>query len=128
MWRIGIKINLTQVGEICGLIHDIGKFSNEFQNYIKSANGLIPESDPNWIDYNSLRGKINHSTAGSKLLKVLIKSDDKLFKVLFELISLVTVSHHSGLIDCIDIEGNDVLSTRLNNDPFTSSLGERPRL
>ncbi len=40
------KIDLKEVGEVIGLYHDFGKVSREFQNYIRSANGLInPDED-----------------------------------------------------------------------------------
>ncbi|KAF0121192.1 MAG: metal dependent phosphohydrolase, partial [bacterium] len=40
------KIGLKEQGEIIGLLHDIGKASQEFQQYIKSAVGLInPDKD-----------------------------------------------------------------------------------
>ena len=35
------KIQLGSVGELMGLLHDIGKYSREFQGYIMSAEGLI---------------------------------------------------------------------------------------
>ena len=35
------KIGLRESGELLGLLHDLGKASKEFQNYIKSANDLI---------------------------------------------------------------------------------------
>ena len=31
------KIGLDRVGELLGLLHDLGKYSQEFQTYLKSA-------------------------------------------------------------------------------------------
>ena len=33
------KIQLDLAGELMGLLHDLGKYSQEFQAYIKSAEG-----------------------------------------------------------------------------------------
>ena len=35
------KINLPKSGELIGLLHDFGKYSRQFQNYINSAQGNI---------------------------------------------------------------------------------------
>ena len=39
--RFASKIGLGEQGKIVGLLHDIGKASIEFLNYIKSANQMI---------------------------------------------------------------------------------------
>ena len=41
------KINASDAGELIGLLHDFGKYSADFQNYIGSATGKInPEIIP----------------------------------------------------------------------------------
>ena len=44
------KIGLKEHGEIIGLLHDIGKASQEFQLYIKSAVGLINPDEDDYVD------------------------------------------------------------------------------
>ena len=44
------KIGLQEQGEIIGLLHDIGKASQEFQLYIKSAVGLIHPDEDDYVD------------------------------------------------------------------------------
>ncbi len=40
------KIGLGETGRLLGLLHDLGKFSDEFQAYIKSSVGLLnPDED-----------------------------------------------------------------------------------
>ena len=39
--ELASKVGLKEPGEIIGLLHDIGKASRDFQQYIKSATGLI---------------------------------------------------------------------------------------
>jgi hypothetical protein len=49
------RIGLRKQGELLGLFHDLGKYSAEFQNYLKSAVGLLTTElirDPSeCIDY-----------------------------------------------------------------------------
>lgn len=65
-----------EVGYLCGLMHDIGKYSEAFQKRIR---------DPEHTK------KMDHSTAGAK----------ELYNMSQEYISLalVVASHHSGLLD-----------------------------
>ncbi|MGI6778865.1 MAG: CRISPR-associated helicase Cas3' [Acetivibrionales bacterium] len=60
---------------ICGILHDIGKYSIEFQNRIKNDGKLC-----------------DHSTAGAKVLK---KINDAVSKLL----GYVITGHHSGLLN-----------------------------
>jgi CRISPR-associated endonuclease/helicase Cas3 len=39
--RFSSKIGLEEQGELIGLLHDLGKYSETFQSYLKSAVGLI---------------------------------------------------------------------------------------
>jgi CRISPR-associated endonuclease/helicase Cas3 len=38
--QLSAKIGLEKAGELIGLLHDFGKFSGAFQNYIGSATGV----------------------------------------------------------------------------------------
>src|SRR5690625_1271853 len=56
----GSKIGIKHLAGLAGLLHDLGKVSSEFKDYIISA-VYTPESAPS-------RGSVDHSTAGGKLL------------------------------------------------------------
>lgn len=60
---------------ICGLLHDIGKYSEEFQNRIKNNGKLC-----------------DHSTAGAKVLK-------SISPAMGNLLGYVITGHHSGLLN-----------------------------
>ena len=62
------KIGLKEQGELLGLLHDIGKASQEFEQYIKSSVGLINPDEDEYVDAAGLKGKVDHSTAGSQLV------------------------------------------------------------
>lgn len=59
------KISLDEQGELIGLLHDLGKYSAEFQAYIQSAIGLINEDEDDYVDAHGLKGKVDHSSAGA---------------------------------------------------------------
>ena len=40
------KLGVCLAGELIGIVHDLGKYSDEFQAYIQSATGLLnPDED-----------------------------------------------------------------------------------
>ncbi|MCU0652076.1 MAG: CRISPR-associated helicase Cas3' [Candidatus Omnitrophica bacterium] len=107
------KIGLQKQGELIGYLHDVGKLSDEFQRYIKSAVGLIDEDDDDYVDAVGKKGKIDHSSAGAQLLERLLNTDQKNDIFVKEILSNCLVSHHSGMIDCIAPDGTDILSKRM---------------
>jgi CRISPR-associated endonuclease/helicase Cas3 len=110
------KIGLDLIGELLGLLHDLGKYSFEYQCYIKSAVGLLCPGDKNYVDPKRYKGKIDHSTAGAQWIWKALKDEVKINKLEAEIISLCVLSHHSGLIDVFDISGEDKFSARVNKD------------
>lgn len=108
------KIGLPLMGELCGLLHDLGKYSDEFQHYIKSANGLIDPDAEEFVDVKGKKGKIDHSTAGAQQLWNNHHSKDNLELLLRQILALSIASHHSGLLDCIEPDGNDRFSARMH--------------
>jgi len=69
-----------------GLLHDIGKYSHEFQNM------LIKTADNN-TSSETMTGHLDHSTAGAQTVnKLLIKN-------LGRLLAYAVAGHHSGLLD-----------------------------
>lgn len=114
--RFAGKIGLDLIGELLGLLHDLGKYSYEYQCYIKSAVGLLCPGDKNYIDAKRYKGKIDHSTAGAQRVCEASRDAVKINKLTFEIVALCVISHHSGLIDVFDITGEDKFSARINKD------------
>lgn len=52
------KIGLPSIEGICVLLHDLGKYSQEFQDYINSALGNNDSDADECVDVNSKKGKI----------------------------------------------------------------------
>ena len=97
------KLGLGRAGALIGLLHDLGKSSIRFQEYLRNP---APE----------LRGKIDHSTAGARCLLHNIPGaieQASLPGLVARFLALTIASHHSGLIDCLTPDGSDRLEERL---------------
>jgi CRISPR-associated endonuclease/helicase Cas3 len=106
----GEKFEMGAPAALLGVLHDLGKASSEFQAYICS---FLPQSDRPRHD---LRGTIDHSTAGAQVLcrrmNTIVKPAGLVEFI--RMLSLCIASHHSGLIDCVGQDGEDLLEKRLN--------------
>lgn len=117
---IADKIGLGPVGELLGLIHDLGKATADFDNYIRDAVGLPLREG---CSPERIRKGLDHSTAGGAWVRSLFLQDPKA-QISHQLIPLLVASHHSGLIDCITADGRDEFSRRLNKDESETRLHE----
>ena len=120
------KIGLPHCGEILGLLHDMGKYSQAFQCYIHSIAGeLNPDADVDYIDPKSQKGKIDHSTAGAQWVwnewKPLGEHNSAL---LAQTLSLCIASHHSGLIDCLKSDGEHTFLNRMRKEDSATHYRE----
>jgi CRISPR-associated endonuclease/helicase Cas3 len=117
------KIGLPALGALMGLHHDVGKYSDEFQSYIKSAEGLIEPDDDEYVEASRMKGKIDHSTAGAQFL-LENRGTTPLRHIFAEITALCIVSHHSGLIDCLSPEGNDLFGKRMGKPAEKTHIDE----
>ena len=123
------KLGLELAGELLGLMHDFGKYSQKFQKYIESATGINPDIDME----DALPGgkKIDHSTAGAQwvyreLRKFGVAQD--IGELFGQMLGLCIASHHgAGLIDCLDGEGNAVWKKRFEKEDELTHLAECER-
>lgn len=110
--KFASKIGLTEQGELIGLVHDLGKYSKEFQAYLKSSVGLLnQDEDEEFVDVQGLKGKVDHSTAGAQLVwkEVTRQTANQtgIEQVVGQILALCIASHHSGLIDCLSSDKNN---------------------
>lgn len=123
------KLNLGFAGELIGLLHDLGKYSSDFQIYLQSATGILnQDEDENYVDAAGLKGKIDHSTAGAQLVWRELEKHKPLGPVVGQMLALCIASHHSGLIDCLSADqkdmGADNFSRRMDKADARSHLVE----
>lgn len=110
------KLNASNAGKLIGLLHDFGKFSKEFQDYIGSATGKINPDEDEFVDFKGLKGKIDHSSAGAQWVWEYCKNLNGPEQLIGQILSLCIASHHSGLIDCLKIDGENGFSIRMNKE------------
>ncbi len=123
------KLGLASQGELIGLLHDLGKYSGEFQVYLKSAVGLLnQDEDEEFVDAKGLKGKIDHSTAGAQLVWRDLSTRGQLGHIVGQVLALCIASHHSGLINCLTSDlnslGEDAFGRRMNKAVERSHLNE----
>lgn len=98
----GSKIGARHIAGLAGLLHDMGKYTDKFREYIWKAvhNPLAPPK----------RGSIDHSTAGGKLLYDRFHTGtlSRYPCLLSEIVGNAIISHHSYLHDFLgpDLESD----------------------
>ena len=98
------KLGLSSLAELIGLLHDLGKGTEDFQSYLRENGSKHP----------------NHAGLGALYVKRrwwLPGVPYKKEQPAAQLISLCIYGHHSGLPDCLDHSGRS---------PFLNGLQEQP--
>ncbi|MFB4212495.1 CRISPR-associated helicase Cas3' [Shouchella sp. JSM 1781072] len=92
----GCKLNLQYVAGLAALLHDLGKYSDDFQTYLYEA--VFQKDNPTFK-----RGEVDHATAGGKLLYEMYyqKENAPHEKLLVEIVGNAIISHHGNLHDFI---------------------------
>jgi CRISPR-associated endonuclease/helicase Cas3 len=112
------KIGIGAAGAAIGLIHDLGKYSLDFQQYLRR---MALDEDTERLEG---RGTIDHSTAGAQKVWRRLKRLGTQDGIVGEILALCLASHHSGLIDCIAPRGSDNLSRRMRKGDLESHCAE----
>jgi CRISPR-associated endonuclease/helicase Cas3 len=100
------SLSMQKSAYLAGLLHDAGKFTKEFTQYLeKAVSGNAPP-----------RGSVNHTFAGVRYLLSHYhapKDENDLSPIAAELLAYAVGAHH-GLFDCVDENGHSGFSHRLD--------------
>ena len=120
------KVDLPDAGRLLGLLHDFGKYSQDFQDYINSATGRIDPDQDDYVDADSLRGKIDHSSAGAQHVWQALSRHGPAGQgaLCGQILALCIASHHSGLINCLDEDGTPTFCNRMQKPDVKTHLEE----
>lgn len=112
-------LGLPQLGALIGGMHDFGKMSHSFQEYIDFI-----EQNP--LD-KSRRGTVDHSTAGAQFVWQHLPAIKEEFLIFRQIIALCIASHHhSSLIDCYRgmLSSDNVFQQRMERPGKETHLDE----
>ncbi|WP_136608682.1 CRISPR-associated helicase Cas3' [Paenibacillus dokdonensis] len=92
----GESLGIKHITGLAGMLHDLGKYSNAFREYILEA-VQNPNSPPK-------RGSVDHSTAGGRILYTLFHTGkiDPSKGILAEVVGNAIISHHAYLQDFLN--------------------------
>lgn len=100
-------IGLEKTAYLGGMVHDLGKFSENFKNYIEKA------ADGEKVQ----RGSVNHTFAVVRFL--LEKHSDEQLSgfsdIVLEILAYAVGAHH-GLFDCVDDNNNNGFTKRMQKE------------
>lgn len=123
------KFGLSIHGLLIGFLHDLGKYSSDFQHYILSAVGILnQDEDEEYVDAKGLKGKIDHSTCGAQVAWSALSTHGQKGQFAGQVLALCIASHHSGLIDCLSLSDKnaaiDNFSKRMGKADHATHLAE----
>ena len=128
--NFGKKLGIPYSAKLIGLLHDIGKYSKIFQRYIQSIAGIHKPGDREYLNPVTSKGKIDHSTAGAQWIWRQTP-DEGMSRLTGQTLAQCIASHHSGLIDSLSLEGENVFLERMNRSEahshFEECLSQIPR-
>jgi len=110
----GEKIGIGHITGLAGALHDVGKYSNAFQQYIREVTDS--REDIPYIKKQQKSKKVDHSTAGGKLLYDHYHCEpiDMQKGLLAEIVGNAIISHHNTLQDFVNSELSSDYLKRVN--------------
>ncbi|MBS3885855.1 MAG: CRISPR-associated helicase Cas3' [Dethiobacter sp.] len=109
---LGGKFRSSALVRTAALLHDMGKFSDEFVQYLR----ISVQSKKGGV--NAVRrGSVIHATQGAKyVFEAGLREKELLLALSTEIIAICIAGHHGGLMDSISPQGETSLRNRLTTD------------
>ena len=108
MAEFAAGIGLSATARLIGLLHDLGKCTQEFAEYLAWCREHPGDS--------SRRGTVDHATAGGQLLRRRYGAHSEEGQLAADMAALVIFSHHSGLMNYVDKKGCADFLRRVEKD------------
>ena len=106
-------------GRLLGALHDVGKYSEEFQTYLRAATGADPHAA-------EVKGRVDHATAGAQHAATALPAP------IGRMLAYLLAGHHAGLADWRTTEdtpgGRSSLADRLEKQVPDWSAAPADRL
>lgn len=107
------NIGLESCGLLCGMLHDLGKYSPDFQEYICAAKlHTEQETYDSWI--RSIK-KVDHSVYGAKYLYQNFGNTSGFTKLTCDILMEVICYHHGGLPNNLNQKNEVPILLRLDS-------------
>lgn len=108
--HFGKKVRLSNFMRLAGLLHDMGKYSAEFQKYIKE------ESERAYLgDIAKKSSHIDHGVYGAKFIYEKYAGSDAINRMTAEILMVICCCHHGGLPDCTNKVGALTVINRIES-------------
>lgn len=95
----GSPLKISKICGLAALLHDLGKYSDAFQDYIRRATS----------GEKVTRGEVDHATAGGRLLFDMLRGTSVTKQLLAEIVCNAIISHHGNLHDYVSGEESPYL-------------------
>ena len=125
------RLGFREWGKLLALLHDLGKYSDEFQAYITSGlYGGGQKCDDRGHEEEQrggapAKGKVDHSTAGAQFIWQSVGKDSDIWKQMAaKMMALIIAGHHGGLPDTLSADGEDLFIKRMAKDSEKTHLYE----
>jgi len=109
----GEIIKLQYTAKLCGILHDIGKYSDSFQKYIKQAQ--LQTQNGTYEQWIKTVKKVDHGVYGAKYIYDIYGNDKTYNKFVCDIISEVICYHHGGLPNNINENNQIPFLNRINS-------------
>lgn len=108
----GEKLNISNFSYLSGLLHDMGKYSRQFKDYIDLE--LNKAKNENKEVLSDVADKVDHGVYGAKYIYEKYNNRDEISCVTSEMLALICCYHHGGLPDCLNNKYEVPLLERFN--------------